>query len=311
MTDSILQRILALAPDQFENLVYECARARGVKNIVWRTPGADGGRDIEGLTVDTDVSGATDTKKWYIECKRYSSTLDWPTVRVKIAYAESNDADFLLVATTTNPTPQCENEISKWNALKRRPQVRFWRGYDLPNIVRGVPHIATMFGLAPDPREANASLIPLAQVATRAAQACYARNYFNPTDTSSIETVAAVSELFSVRLNDLKDFNRPAAGPTVRGQQLFDWLDVRGDLSSWEDTSLRAVVSFLRYEYHAQNGILTCDNNDLILSLENVRKDAAEGLPHDRSIVEFWACIKVSRSEASGSWLLEKLPYVR
>jgi hypothetical protein len=81
--------------------------------------------------------------------------LDWPTVRGKIAYAESNDADVLLVATTANPTPQCETEISKWNAAKRGPQIRFWRGYDLPNIVRGVPHIATIFGLAIDPREAT------------------------------------------------------------------------------------------------------------------------------------------------------------
>lgn len=146
MSDQIQQRILRLSPEQFENLIFECVRARGMTNVVWRTPGADGGRDIEGRVQEIDLSGASESRLWYVECKRYNSSLDWPTVRGKVAYAESNNADVLLMATTTNPSPQCENEINKWNLMNRRPIIRFWRGYDLPNIIRGYPHISLMFG---------------------------------------------------------------------------------------------------------------------------------------------------------------------
>jgi hypothetical protein len=234
MVDPILQRLLTIDPTQFENLIFECLRAKGMANLVWRTPGADGGRDIEGAVFDRDLAGATDVRRWYVECKRYNSSLDWPTVRGKVAYAESNDADFLLVATTTNPSPQCENEISKWNSAKRRPLIRFWRGYDLPNIIRCLPDVAVMFGLIEDKRKASSSLLPLAEVSTRLAQATYTRYYFNQSDVSSIEAVAAVSELFSVRLKDVLELGRPAVGPLLRGRPMFEWLQTEVDVSGWE-----------------------------------------------------------------------------
>ncbi len=305
----MLNKLKILAPDQFENLVFEVVKARGLKNVVWRTPGADGGRDIEGSSVDVDLSGATDTRKWYVECKRHKSTLDWPTVRSKIAYAESNDADFLLIVTTANPTPPCETEIQKWNMAKRRPQIRFWRGYDLPNIIRAVPHVATMFGLSLSDSAADSSLIPLAEVATRISQTSYVRNYFDVSDISAIETAAAISELFSVRLKDLKDFAKPVPGPTVRTAHLFDWLSVDCSLSSWDETSLRAIVSFLKYEFQASNATLSDHSNALALAFQNPRPECKNGLPKDRDIISFWARISASRHDQSNVWLLERLPY--
>lgn len=255
MADPILQRVLALHPEQFENLIFHLVQARGLSNAVWRRPGADGGRDIEGITVQSDLSGNTDFKRWYIECKRYNSTLDWPTVRGKLAYAESNDADYLLVATTANPTSQCENEIAKWNKTRRAPQIRFWRGYDIANLVRAVPHIATMYGLIDDQAVASAGLIPLAQVVTRLAQSTYASLYFQGSGIA-IETVAAVAELFSVRLHDVKEYGHPVPIPFVSAKKLFDWLSVEAHLSGWEDTSLRAILSFLRHEFRASRAII-------------------------------------------------------
>lgn len=214
------------------------------------------------------------------------------------------------MATTSNPSPQCESEISKWNSQKRRPQIRFWRGYDLPNIVRGVPHIATMFGLVGNVVEANNSLIPLAEVATRIAQTSYTRNYFNQSDTTSIETVAAVSELFSVRLKDIRDFSKPVSGPKVGKGKMFDWLDVQCDLPDWEDTPLRAIVSFLRYEFQSGEAVLTAINNRLELKLTQTPKDSYLGLPNDRSIISFWARIDTYFNDKSNTWVLERLPYV-
>jgi hypothetical protein len=94
-----------LSPYQFENLTYDLLQAAGLKRLVWRTPGSDGGRDIEGLYTAIDFSSYHYTQKWYIECKRYSSSIDWPTVWNKIAYADARKVDFLLLVTNSNPSP--------------------------------------------------------------------------------------------------------------------------------------------------------------------------------------------------------------
>src|SRR5689334_4421657 len=104
---AILDRIARLSPGQFENLTFDCMKAAGLKNVVWRTPGADGGRDIEGYAFDRDLSGQDVVQKWYVECKLYSSSLDWPTIWNKISYADAQGADFLLVVTNSNPSPTC------------------------------------------------------------------------------------------------------------------------------------------------------------------------------------------------------------
>jgi hypothetical protein len=45
---TLLKSLHDLSPRQFENVVYDLVSAAGLRNAVWRTPGADGGRDIEG-----------------------------------------------------------------------------------------------------------------------------------------------------------------------------------------------------------------------------------------------------------------------
>jgi len=48
-----------LAPSEFENFSFDILNAAGVRNLTWRTPGADGGRDIEGSIFVTDFSGSS------------------------------------------------------------------------------------------------------------------------------------------------------------------------------------------------------------------------------------------------------------
>lgn len=138
---------LSLSPDRFENLTFDLLQAAGLKNLVWRTPGADGGRDIEGVFSSVDFSKRHRTEKWYVECKRYSNSIDWPTVWNKISYAESTGADFLLLVTNNNPSPKCETEIENWNNSKKPVLVRIWRGYELEGILRNYPQIASKYGL--------------------------------------------------------------------------------------------------------------------------------------------------------------------
>lgn len=142
-----LTHLLALTPKEFENLTFDLLQSAGLRNMVWRTPGADGGRDIEGRYVINDLSGSITVQKWYVECKRYSSPIDWPTLFEKIAYAEVHQADYLLLVTTNNPSPQCETKISEWNAQRGRVQIRVWRGYEIDRLLEGYPVVATKFGL--------------------------------------------------------------------------------------------------------------------------------------------------------------------
>jgi hypothetical protein len=65
----------ALKPTAFENLSFDLVTAAGLQNAVWRTPGADGGRDIEATMPVMDISGEVTHQKWYIECKRYKHSL--------------------------------------------------------------------------------------------------------------------------------------------------------------------------------------------------------------------------------------------
>ena len=280
-----------------------------MENLVWRTPGADGGRDIEGETYHADISGSFIGQKWYVECKHYSTSLDWPTVRNKVAYAESNDADVALIATTSNPSPKCESEISKWNALKKTPLIRFWRGYDLPNIVRGVPHIGAMFGLGVSEALSIASLIPLAESLSKVSQAAYSNAHFESHNADTIEVAATISELFAVRLRDLRDFGKPVPSPRVSTKPLFPWLSVEGSLTSWIESDVRAALSFLRYEFQAKKMQVVVGEDRLECTLVGRRDELGRGLIRDEQVISFWSRIKFVETDDRDRWYMEQLPY--
>src|SRR5262249_14622123 len=95
----LLTRLKRLSPQTFEHLIYDLLVRRGFVNVTWRTPGADGGRDLDADASVMDLRGSVRLDRWYVECKRYA--VDWPTLREKIAFAENQDADYLLMCTTS------------------------------------------------------------------------------------------------------------------------------------------------------------------------------------------------------------------
>jgi restriction endonuclease Mrr len=125
-----LDKLKRLPPDAFENLTYDLLFLSGLRNLRWRTPSADGGRDIEGEFSVIDFSGETNVQKWYIECKRYAQTLNWPTVYEKLAIAENHHADYLLFVTTSNFSVPCRDEVERHNKA-RRVKIRIWPFYEL------------------------------------------------------------------------------------------------------------------------------------------------------------------------------------
>lgn len=290
----ILNLINALDPAEFENLIFDCVGAAGLKNVVWRTPGADGGRDIEGLAYIRDLSGQESVHRWYVECKRYSSSIDWPTVWQKISYADVQGADVLLIATNSNPSPRCETEIEAWNAARRRPLIRFWRGYDLPKIVRNSPAIGANYGLLTEQTLLEASSLPLALLVSKIVQASYSTNLFGGDPQLSLQTAAALSELLSQRVNDIKVYGKFVPAAFAKAPPDYDWLTTSGYTGGWEEVGLRAVLSTILYMHHATAVEGTFDENRLKIKIDGSRWVPQHKAHEDLNTVASWSRIEVS-----------------
>lgn len=236
-----------LTPTMFENLTYDLLQASGMRSLVWRTPGTDGGRDIQGTFLQSDFSGHHHLQQWYVECKRYVASIDWPTVWKKIAYADSQGADFLLIVTNSNPSPQCETEISNWNATKGKPLVRVWRGYEVEYLLSTCKVIAAKYGLADHPSDTILSISPLVLQLMKAAQDSYTAIQFGLHANEALEANAALAELLSLRLEQMLHYGKfvPSAKCDVAPE--FDWLTWVGNVAPWEEIGLRAFLTMLRY----------------------------------------------------------------
>ena len=271
--ESILARLSDLSPREFENLVFDCAKAIGISNLVWRTPGADGGRDMEGLVYTRDISGHQKTDIWYVECKRYNTSIDWPTVWKKIAYADVLDADVFFLVTNNNPSPKCESKIQEWNAKKKKPIIRVWRGYDFPSFLRSQPSISASYGLAPNLSPAQGQLISLSDLILRITHSAYAACIFDHDPLPALETASALSELLHHRLADFQSFGRFVSGPKALLAPQYDWLHAEGRTHAWEDVSLRALATFLHYLWQCDTVDLRCNDQSAAFRAHGVRTE--------------------------------------
>ena len=247
MTTQALRNIGDLTPTEFENFTYDLLQSSGVHHLVWRTPGPDGGRDIEGEVFQTDLSGHTDTQRWYIECKRYASSIDWPTVWKKIAYADSNRADFLLLVTNSNPSPQCETEIAKWNAENRSMKVRVWRGYDIEGLLNAYPVLAAKYGLRHIDNSLVRNFLDLGFEISKISQSTDASYEFGTNLLPGLEASAALSELLSQRISDLALYGRFAQTTRRVIDSFYDWFEVDGNRSETNEVAIRATAAVLKY----------------------------------------------------------------
>jgi len=242
----VLEAISKLEPRDFENLAFDLLQSAGLRNMVWRTPGADGGRDIEGHFLLNDLSGAITVQKWYVECKRYSSAVDWPTLWGKIAYADNQEADYLLLVTNNNPSPQCETQLSAWNAQRRRVQVRVWRGYEIEKILEGYPAVAAKYGLRDKPTPIDVEFFPLLTEVTKVAQASYTALELDGDPRPGLEVAASLTELISLRMAQVRSQGRIFAADVTVAKPEYTWLNWTGPVGAWESAGIRAFLSAYR-----------------------------------------------------------------
>jgi Restriction endonuclease len=224
----------------------------GLRNAIWRTPGADAGRDIEGEFLAYDLSESVSLQRWYIECKRYSKTLDWPTAHNKLPYAINHRADFLLFVTTGHLSPRCREEISSHNAIGNRPLMRVWDSPKLENIVRRYPLLLFKYRLDSNIERLLPSVLPLVQIASKAIQTSYGHATSAGSPDPALESAAALVDLLAARLAEGQILPRKSR-PRFRNEDRYQWcnIDSQIDLSGLDGYALRALLAVARFFSHS------------------------------------------------------------
>lgn len=204
-----IRSLLDMSSTEFENLTFDLVISMGLKNVAWRTPGADGGRDIEAEEFVRDFSGAHTAKKWFIECKKYSGSVDWPTIYGKLAYAESNQADYLLMCTTSQFTPAAINEVNKWNSQRKKTQIRLWPRQNLENQLLSHPDIHLKYGLISTPNSPGKTIVNMALALSKTVATHYSNLVFSERNPDHmLEASRCLSELITQRMTDLAENSR-------------------------------------------------------------------------------------------------------
>ena len=274
----MLDRLRALTPRQFENVVFDLVASAGLVNAVWRTPGADQGRDIEGIVHRVDFSGEYTVEKWYVECKRYEGSLDWPTVWEKLAYADSHQADYLLLVTTGTLSPQCKTEVGRWNSGRRAPQARFWDATTMEAILLQHPLVIARHSLTDTMERVTPAFLDLSRQTAKYVQAAFGRASIGDAVSPELESAAASAELLTARLEGFQTAARFLPTAFVLDVDGYEWLDIEGDqaaLSGYDRYGIRAILTLIRHSQRIDRVLMTVETNSILVDIDHPLYDAA------------------------------------
>lgn len=291
----MLGEIRKLSATSFENLTYDLLVSMGLQNAVWRTPGRDAGRDIEGEYPITDLSGYRQSQRWYVECKKYQRSVDWPTVREKLSFAESSGADYLLIVTTSSISPQGVDEINKWNTRYSRPKIRYWAGYCVVNLLQLRPHLLLKYRIVepklPAPPE---PFLHLCLICLKFSDAAYARSVFTGIENPELEASAALTDLVTKRMNDPLSLCELII-EQITPDDIYPWLETDADLTSlhFDRYGFRAIISVFRVLTRSERVTLTHHDSTIRMGLspDNAFSDIEL---HDLQEIAQWSQIEIS-----------------
>jgi hypothetical protein len=239
-----------LSPTEFENLTYDLLTARGLANATWRTPGADGGRDIEGTWSHLDMSGEQTTQVWYVDCKHYANSVNWPTVFEKVSYAVSNAADFLLIVCTPSLSPACRTEVTKWNDQARRPLIRAWESHYLSTMLGNYPEIAAKYGFATKTILELPGFVDIVVEASKAAASAYTRASLLSSEGPSkeLELAAALAGLMAEKMQVFSLKHNLLENPSfILAEDGYEWVAWTGvPKTNIDRSAVRAILSLIR-----------------------------------------------------------------
>jgi hypothetical protein len=264
-----LASITDLSPTGFENLSFDIVRDMRFHSVQWRTPGADGGRDIEALREISDPTFGIYSEKWFIECKQYSASVNWPTVYEKIAHADALDADYLFLLVSSSASPQCLDRMKSWNDGHRRLKVRIWGQHEIMAHLELRRHILIKYGLCDHP-EMKSNFSAIALELTKIISTVHA-TYSNKRDASrSLDYANAMSLCWSERARQVERLGHFYPLPKFTDGSHLEWLQEA--CTSSEDLTYgdNLFLSWLRFildreiKFQMIDGIIFVTlNNDL------------------------------------------------
>ena len=245
----LLEKLRQLTPSEFENFSFDLLLLKGMQNLSWRTPGPDGGRDLEGQFIVYDLSESHRIEKWYVECKRYTANVDWPTVFKKIAYAENHLADYLLFVTTSLLTPQCKSEVLERERSKKVPFVRYWDATILPKLIDRYPILSFKYGFENEDALESESILPLLRITSKTIQCAYGTASVDKTMNKTLELSAALVDLMSARLSEKRIGRLSVAKRFVLDRDTYEWCEIEDGVSiiACDSYGLRALLSSIRF----------------------------------------------------------------
>jgi len=246
-TKKMPRNLLKLKPIEFENLTFDLMVAKGMVNVVWRTRGADGGRDIEASVLHIDFSGLQTSTKWFVECKRYKGSIGWPTIYEKLAYADSLQADYLLLCTTSQFTPAAINQVELWNRASRTPKIRLWPGQELNLQLKQYPDILLKYGLLPTPATPGKSLVSLSLALSKSVGSYHSQLIFENSKKihPMLQAAQTLGELILRRMEDLAESGRIRPSFAIFEANALTQCLVSGVSDAIDEIGLRAFASYL------------------------------------------------------------------
>lgn len=241
-----VKKLCELDDTEFENLVFDLMTAQGMLNVTWRTPGADGGRDIEGTVVHSDFSLTQTEQKWYVECKRYAGSVNWPTIYGKIAFAHSNTADVLLMCTSSKFTPTAITEVTKWNNAKLGPTIRLWPGHQIEILLNKHQDIAWKYGIENAPLPITGSTLDLTLSLSKCVTShCSKLEFSDETISPMLRAAQSISNLLQTKMESAARVGRFEHIGYQTHQFDTGTADVESDLKVIDGPSFNAFINYL------------------------------------------------------------------
>jgi Restriction endonuclease len=240
------KKLTELTPTEFENLIYDVSILRGMVNVAWRTPGADGGRDIEAMTVEQDFSGVQSVIKWFIECKRYTGSVDWPTIYQKLAYADALGADRLLICTSSKFTPAAITHVDKWNESRRTLLIRLWPMHEIEMQLRGHPDLLMKYGMSTVPDTPGKSIVSLSLALSKTVASSYSEIVFKDLQPSPMmQASQTLADLLLKRMEDMAQGGQIRRVLEERPNNSLDGVEFIGNFSQIDEFGIRAFAAYL------------------------------------------------------------------
>ncbi|ASD16298.1 restriction endonuclease [Pseudomonas aeruginosa] len=287
-----------LEAEVFENLVFDLVCDCGLINPQWRTPGSDEGRDIQGEFYISDLSGYYQRQLWYIECKKYSGSINWPLIWEKISYAEAHNADILLVANTSTITPQARNQVTKWNESGKRPTIRVWNKVDIQERLNIRKYISIKYGLSsPNLQGVIDPITPLIKLLIKTNNSLYSSGIESKGTTVKLELSHALGELLDKRVDDIEMSGKILWSKIKSTDDLYEWIHIDDiqKISIFDTYAFRALCCYLRMCFSTE--LIQVNSLEDLILIPLPRRLEAYQIDHLR-VISMWSNFQILTNDS-------------